>query len=658
MERATAATSICAEVLSYAILGHHAGLPDRRNADHAMERRLDGFRPGIAPEVWNAVDPDLLPVARELTAVMRRDAPGFDLSVATRMVFSCLVDADFRDTEAFYAQLERRSVDRDWPMLADLLPGWRAAFNAHMEGFAADTALNRQRRDILSHIRAAADKTPGLFTLTVPTGGGKTLASLGFALDHAARHGHRRIIFAIPFTSIIDQTATIFRDLLGDGVLEHHSAIEAERQGQEGREKLRLAMEDWAAPMVVTTNVQLFESLFAARASRCRKLHNIAGSIIVLDEAQSLPRPLLMPVLRMLEALTTHYGCSVVLCTATQPAFDSAQLLRGLALQGRELAPEPEALGRSFRRAQITQAGAMEDDALIEALRDSAQGFVIVNSRAHALELFDTARRAGLEGAIHLTTRQYPVHRRRILNDIRERLKDQKPCRLIATSLIEAGVDLDFPRGWRAEAGLDSCIQAAGRVNRNGKRPLAESTLTIFSTPGRSAPAAIATLADAMRRVAARHDDLLSPAAIRDWFEEVYWKEGADKLGQPLVDSLILSRSGTDFAFRSMAEQFHMIDNAMVPVIIPGESAAKEAICQLGFEAVPSGRLARALQPYTVQVPSKARALLVANGKAAFAHEKLRGDQFCILEDRSLYDAASGLRWENADYLSVEATIW
>ncbi|SMG55464.1 CRISPR-associated helicase/endonuclease Cas3 [Paracoccus sp. J56] len=643
------------EVIGYAILGHHAGLPDRHGADSSMERRFETFRDPIAPEISAAASPDFDPVARELAKLMRPASCGFDLSVAARMVFSCLVDADFRDTEAFYAGLNGTQPDRDWPALADLLPEWRSAFDAHMAGFDQGGPINRLRADILAHVRKCSAMTPGLFTLTVPTGGGKTLASLGFALDHAVRHGHRRIIFAIPYTSIIDQTAAIFRGLFGDAVLEHHSAIDDERTSPERKDKLRLAMEDWAAPLVVTTNVQFFESLFAVRPSRCRKLHNIAGSVIVLDEAQALPRKLLMPALRMIDTLCAHYGCSVVLCTATQPAFDSRQLKQGgLSLEGRELAPDPVRLARELRRARIVQGGEMDDNALIEVLRDTPQGMVIVNSRAHALDLFNAAKAEELEGLVHLTTRQYPVHRRAILEDIRARLKSGAPCRLIATSLIEAGVDLSFPKGWRAEAGLDSCVQAAGRVSRNGEWPVEDSTLTVFSAPGRPTPNVVRKLAEAMRSIAGRHDDLLSPAAIRDWFEHVYWNAGAARLGQPMVDRMILGRNGTDFPFRSMAEDFRMIETTMVPVIIPGDVTAVEAIRQLAVENIPSGRLARALQVYIVQVPAKARALLVEAGHASFHQPALRGDQFCVLESLSLYHVESGFWWERADYLAEE----
>lgn len=650
-----------AEVLAQAILGHHAGLPDAIGSDAARSRRIESFRQRdpIPPAIAAAAEADLGPLVDEMLAKVRRGPQaGFDLAIAGRIVFSCLVDADFKDTQAFYDQLEGKAHDRAWPALADILPDLRATFDRRMADFEPND-LNRLRADILTRIRGKAGMSPGLFTLTVPTGGGKTLASMGFALDHAARHGHRRIIYAIPYTSIIDQTAKTFRDLFGDVVLEHHSSIDTEKPGQQGRDKLRLAMEDWAAPIVVTTNVQLFESLFAARPSRCRKLHNIAGSIIILDEAQVLPRPLLMPVLRMLDVLAVHYGCTVVICTATQPAFDSAQLAGGLPLAGRELAPDAKDLARRLRRARILDGGAMNDDALIEALRDAPQAMMIVNSRPHALELFRAAQAEGLEGLIHLTTRQYPAHRRRIIADIKQRLGTGQPCRLIATSLIEAGVDLDFPKGWRAEAGLDSIVQAAGRVNREGRRPVDDSTLTVFQSPDHPPHLQIKPLADAMRGTAARfgHENLLETDAIRDWFEQVYWRNGTDRMGQPMIAAFKFASSGTDFPYRTTAEAFRMIDSPMVPVIVKIDEDARKAVARLTVADISSGTIARDLQVFTVQVPAKARDLLLSNGHARFYAPDLRGDQFCVLETDGLYREDFGLWWEQADYLDADMAV-
>jgi CRISPR-associated endonuclease/helicase Cas3 len=651
IDRAEDGTRIAAQVLAHAVLGHHAGLPDTIGGTGTLWDRIEGFSDPIDPSITADADVDLRPIMAELAEKCRRDTAAFDLSLAGRMAFSCLVDADYRDTEAFYAAIEGRRQDRDWPLLPEILPDLQAALDARLTRFAPDSDLNRLRADILVHVRAQAGRAPGLYTLTVPTGGGKTLASMAFALDHAAAHGHRRVIYAIPYTSIIDQTATVFRDLFGAVVLEHHSAIDSDRVGDAGRDKLRLAMEDWAAPIVVTTNVQLFESLFAARPSRARKLHNIAGSVIILDEAQCLPRHLLVPTLRMIDALAAHYGCTILLCTATQPAFDSAQLRDGgLDLAGRELAPDPVATAASLRRAHIVQGGAMADEDLVAALRDTEQAMVIVNSRKHALALYDRIRTEGLEGAVHLTTRQYAGHRRRIVADIRARLAKGRPCRLIATSLIEAGVDLDFPVGWRAEAGLDSIIQAAGRVNREGRRPAADSTLTVFTAPDHAPAPELARLAEATRSTAARHD-LNAPEAMPDWFERVYWATDEKLDREGIVRGFILGRSEVNFPYRSTAAAYRMVEDTMVPVIIPTTDNAAD-IVRLDFPTVSSGVIARALQPFTVQIPARDRDRLRASGRGDFRAPALRADQFFVLTEPALYREVTGLWWEGADQLA------
>jgi CRISPR-associated endonuclease/helicase Cas3 len=583
------------------------------------------------------------------------------------MIFSCLVDADYRDTEAFYARAEKRTQDRDWSALTDILPELVTRFDRHMNALPrSDSKVNRLRDEILATVRANAALLPGLFTLTVPTGGGKTLASLGFALDHVTRHrslGLRRIIYAIPYTAIIDQTADIFRAVLGDDVLlEHHSAIEEEpAENRQQRDKLKLAMEDWAAPVIVTTTVQFFESLFGARPSRCRKLHNIAGSVIILDEAQTLPRHLLAPAVRALDELARNYKCSIVLCTATQPALDARDFSldhpMGLNLEGRELAPEPARLASELRRVTIRPPVAMTNVDLIADITATSQGLVIVNSRRHALELYQQARQAGLDGLVHLTTRQYAAHRRVILAEIRQRLKHEQPCRVIATSLVEAGVDLDFPRVWRAEAGLDQIAQAAGRCNRNGSRSIADSIVTLFVAADYPAPPEIRALSADFLRMAGRHTDLLSPDAIRDFFAEVYWRVGKGLDRERILDRFTTDRSGTNFAYRSVAEAFRMIESDMAPVIIARDPAARSAVAKLSVPQIPPGLIARELQSYLVQIPPKARRLLLDNGHVRFAAAELRGDQFAVLQTESFYEPDKGLIWENADYLGMEQSV-
>jgi CRISPR-associated endonuclease/helicase Cas3 len=449
------ADKITAELVAYAIAGHHSGLPDKIRGDASLADRLKKPLPPLDPH-WRL---EIAPEASNLWPGLQLDRSNkpkaaFQLGFLGRMIFSCLVDADYRDTESFYARTEGWTPDRDWPALRSILDDLLRAFNTRMErkqSEAADTSVNRLRGEILGYVRGQADKARGLFTLTVPTGGGKTLASLAFALDHAKAHGLDRIIYAIPFTSVVDQTASVFREMLGDDiVLEHHSSIDQERfRERSGADKLKLAMEDWAAPIVVTTNVQLFESLFAARSSRCRKLHNLARSVIVLDEAQTIPLSYLRPCAAALDELARNYGATIVLCTATQPALDARHFKEndpiGLKLEGRELAPNPRHLSDSLKRVHINIGREMNDDALVEELSGHPQGLVIVNSRSHALALYRKVKGAGLDGAVHLTTRQYAAHRRAILTDIRQRLK---------TGLAEAWIETSDHRSDRSFARL------------------------------------------------------------------------------------------------------------------------------------------------------------------------------------------------------------
>jgi CRISPR-associated endonuclease/helicase Cas3 len=668
----TGLNRIAALIGAYCIAGHHSGLSNW-NGDRALSERLKKQIPPLDP-VWQQ---ELSPETDGLfpKTFKQHDDKGltaFQLAMFGRMLFSCLVDADFRDTEAFYAKSRGERPDRDWAALADIVDGLISRFDtsmARIKARAADTPLNRLRADILAHARGKAALPRGVFTLDVPTGGGKTLASLGFALDHAKAHAMDRIVYGIPFTSIIDQTSEIFCDVLGkDVVLEHHSAIEDERQdrtrenGEGERDaaaKMRLAMEDWAAPVIVTTNVQLFESLFANRTSRCRKLHNLVNAVIILDEAQTIPRPLLRPCVAALDELVRNYGCSVVLCTATQPALGAQRFKGGFNLaQDRELAPDPERLSKALQRVCLVRGGDMNDAALVAALAHTDQALVIVNSRKHALALYRAAEAAGLEGVLHLTTRHYAAHRRAILEKVRQALTAGTPCRLIATSLIEAGVDVDFPVGWRAAAGLDQIAQAAGRVNREGRRPLEESILTVFRAPDNPPPREIEGLTGDMKRMMHKHDSLFSPAAIEDFFGEVYWRLDTNLDRHRILDKFMVGSSEVDFAYREVAQKFRMIESGMVPVIVPGDDKARAAMGKLSVAQIPSGKIARDLQSYIVQVPPKARQRLIACGKVAFANPDLRGDQFAVLIDPSLYRDDVGLLWDDAEYLSTEGLVW
>lgn len=655
----TTPDKIVASIIAFAIAGHHAGLADTGGLQDRLGKPINAISDLWRKEVDTNVGP-LWPAGLDLST-NSKETCAFQLAFWGRMVFSCLVDADYKDTERFYAAHDLKMPDRNWPDLNDHIDTFISKFDAHMAGKSTAGSLNALRGEILSHVRSKAIEPTGLFTLTVPTGGGKTLASLGFALDHARTHRLRRIVYAIPFTSIIDQTAGIFRDVLGeDYVLEHHSSIDEEKnQNREQKDKLKLAMEDWAAPVVVTTNVQLFESLFANRPSKCRKLHNLTGSIIILDEAQTLPMKYLRPCLAALDELTRNYGCTIVLCTATQPALDVRDFKHGgLPLEGRELAPDPTELSRQLKRVHISTGHVLEDDQLVDALGQQDQGLIIVNSRKHALSLYQSALRAGLEGMVHLTTRQYAAHRREILTKVRADLKDGKPSRLIATSLIEAGVDVDFPRVWRAEAGLDQIAQAAGRCNREGRRPVADSLVTVFSSKDNPPPPEVRQLAADFARIAdAFTDDLLSPEAMKAYFREVFWRKGAEQLDEKkILDRFMITGGKPLFEFQTVAQDFRLIESGLMPIIIPDNPTVQAVLGRLNSAEVSAGKAARDLQTFIVQVPPKFFNALRSNGRVTYHRPDLWGDQFAVLSDLSLYKPDTGLLWENADVL--EDTIW
>ncbi len=513
-----------------------------------------------------------------------------------------------------------------------------------------------------------ADATPGVFTLTVPTGGGKTLASLAFALEHAVRHGLHRVIYVIPYMSIVEQTAAVFRDALaepGDGdaafIVEHHSSIDEERlSGREGAAKLHLTMENWDAPVVVTTAVQFFESLFSNRPSRCRKLHNVANSVVVLDEAQTLPARYLRPCVAALDELARNWRTSVVLCTATQPALADGKF-RGGFTNVRELAPDPPALYRTLKRTRIRHMGEMDDAALARRLRGSAQVLCIVNTRWHARELFEMI--ADGEGARHLTTLMCAAHRRVRLAEMRNALTAGAAVRLVATSLIEAGVDIDFPEVWRAEAGLESLVQAAGRCNREGR--VATADVFVFQPAegdGRVPPPEVAQSGDIMRSVARQHEDLQSLDAVDAYFRELYWTKRDEALDAKRILRAHNERARTlDFPFETVAREFRLIETPLVPVIVPYTNGTPDegpgALVDALRYAERPGRIARRLQPYLVQVPRQAREALIAAGAAEVLQEERFERQFVWVVNGDLYDDEIGLRWDDPTFRTAEGLI-
>lgn len=656
-------------LLAYGIAGHHAGLANGAEGIErtALRDRLRGA--GLPPllDHWRSeID---LPDKRTLALPLKphsRERSGFQFAFLARMLFSCLVDADFLDTEAYYDRLEGRASVRDAPVPS--LHALRDRLDERLARFAADTEVNRVRAGILRHVRRQAECDPGLFSLTVPTGGGKTLASLAFALDHAIRHGQRRVIFVIPFTSIVEQNAGVFREALGPlgeaAVLEHHSAFFAkpprdEPEHFQAREKLRLAMENWDAPIVVTTAVQFFESLFAAKPSRCRKLHNIADSVVILDEAQTLPLKLLRPAVAAIDELARNYRSSIVLCTATQPALSAPAFAGGLD-DVRELAPEPPRLFRELERVRIRHVGVLDDQTLTDELCRREQVLCIVNNRRHARAVYQSI--ADLPDARHLSTLMCAKHRSAVLKEIYGTLERGEPCRLVSTSLIEAGVDISLPTVLRAEAGLDSIAQAAGRCNRNKEWPVDASEVLVFATANEdwAPPPELRQFAEAAQEILRQpqyRTDPLSPAAIRAYFELLYWQKGGEALDAHNLLGLAQNSALDSLPMETLAEKFRMIENAQMPVIVPWDEEARDALERLRH-VEKSGGLARLLQPYLVQVPRQAYDALCGVGAVQPVALDKWGEQFMELVNMDLYDDNFGLSWDEPVFMRTESSFW
>ena len=487
VDHATAGAIECANAgfgqAAVCVIGHHSGLPDMGNertdqpGDATFYGRIKrGLAGGIEPYRGNW--PGKLPKTAPAPASARS---GFSAAAWTRMLYSCLVDADYLDTERFMQpyKLSRGGYDGMERLLGKL--------EKHIEKWAnPENEMNKYRWEILSECLRCGEKTKGIYTLTVPTGGGKTVSSMAFALRHAVAHGMKHIIYVIPYTSIIEQNAAVFKEILGeDNVLEHHSGklYELEDASSPAQYRLAMATENWDMPVIVTTAVQFFESFYSNRSSKCRKLHSLANSVIIFDEAQMLPTCHLQPCVGAIAELVRHFGATAVLCTATQPVLGDIFKRFGWSENIPELCLGTQALYEKFRRVSFRNAGGLSNEMLAGELKNSRQVLCIVNSRRAAQEIYDMLPK---EGSYHLSTLMYPAHRQRVLNEIRQRLKEGAVCRVLSTSLIEAGVDVDFPTVYREMAGLDSILQAAGRCNREGRRSSVESTVTIFKSEHKS----------------------------------------------------------------------------------------------------------------------------------------------------------------------------
>lgn len=595
VDHSTAGAKACFEkggmysFMSYCIAGHHSGLPDYgSSSDPGNAPTLQG-RKKKHIEDCDAYKSEIhIPEIKTLP-FDPKDSPDLDfsLSVFIRMLYSCLVDADFLDTEYFMKEgrTQRETGEEPSVLLEKLkkhVAGW--LLNEDTE------TVNGRRTEILRHCFECGRKERGIFQLTVPTGGGKTIASLAFALQHAVENQMDRVIYVIPYTSIIEQNAAVFRKILGEqNVLENHYNVDYE--STEELKPMQLASENWDKPVVVTTNVQFFESLFANKSSKCRKLHNIANSVIIFDEAQMLPTDYLKPCIAVMEELAANFGSSIVLCTATQPAL-SPFFQRKMPVT--ELCPRVEEQFRFFERVTFQNVGTISEDELIEKLQKEEQALCIVNTKKRAQRLYQKMKG---EGVFHLSTAMYPKHRRRVLDKIRRLVKDGKGCILISTSLVEAGVDLDFCTVYRQLAGVDSMIQAAGRCNREGRRAAQDSFAYLFQFEEKEYVPGQQLQIDVSKMLLSEGEDISSLHGIEKYFEALYHFRG-DSLDKKKIFEEFKDKR---YNFAKAAKEFKLIEENTLTVFISREKEAEELLWQIKHQGYTKSGMRKAGQ-YCVQL--------------------------------------------------------
>lgn len=568
------------------LLGHHGGLPRmsefkimsaEAREDEAVVAAMEAYRNSMS-----ALDPDCLPdfIVSDSDHENRRACEFF-----VRMLFSALVDADYLDTERFM-QPENVTFRGQGNDLQTLLKRFRKSQAA----LDAGGRINGTRNHLYEAVMGNADAAPGFFSLSIPTGGGKTRTAMGFALKHALCHDLDRVIVVIPYTSIIEQTAEVYREIFGDNaVVEHHSSVDPERQGEWNR----LASENWAAPIIVTTSVQFFDSLHARKPGRCRKLHNMARSVVVLDEVQTLPPGLLDPTLDIMRELKENYSVSFVFSTATQPAFSDREGFNGLE-SVRELAPEAHEMFSDFGRVSYEFSPEMRDvtwDEVGRRVRDHRQALVILNTKKDALTLY---RKCNTDGTFHLSSAMCPAHRSKVLEDVTDRLEADGACRLVSTQVVEAGVDIDFPVLYRAAAPLDSIVQAAGRCNREGA--LDKGRAIVFEPrDGGMPPGAYRTAAEVTRMMLQDLDvsALENAPVFRDYFSRLY-----DVLNTDQKD-ILDKRARMDYP--AVAEAYNLINSDTRPVIVKWGKGA-EIPAQMRDKPYLSRRDFAIIQRYSVNM--------------------------------------------------------
>lgn len=639
----------------FCIAGHHAGLPDLgTGADSARDATMCGrLRKGMEQkEAYLSCGKQAAwPPEADVPIFAKLGKDPMDVMLLTRMLFSCLVDADFLDTEAFMSgEAVRRGGFSSIEELHD-------RFFARLEEkgyFHPKNRINEKRCGILKRCMAMGTGKPGLYSLTVPTGGGKTVSSLAFAMKQAVTHHKQRIIYVIPYLSIIEQTADVFRSFLGpENVLESHSNVNYDDEAEEVAERKKLAAENWDAPVILTTSEQFWESLYANRTSKCRKLHNIAESVIIFDESQMLPREFLLPCLKALEGLIRYFGCTAVLCSATQPHLDDVMKAHHLDLHPAEIMEGIPELYEFFRRVRFQDEGEKTYEEIAEAMQREPQALCIALTKSEAKELAD---RITGGGAFYLSTNLCPAHRKAVIREIKRRLREGLPCRVVSTSVISVGVDIDFPVVYLEKTGADSLIQGAGRCNREGKRPLEASVAHIFETEKSASSRFMRTERELMKKTmeAMPGGDISSPEAVSYYFSQLYrLHDYGEESG---LDQAEIRKWAQAYAYREIGKRFHLIDGKTKSVLIPYDESAEEIIAELRSGIRTRDLLRRAAQ-YMVSVSDMPpRTSLFAEMRNNGQIEYLPGDtEIAVLLDETRYDKEKfGLLTDKEQGLGIE----
>ena len=635
------------------VSGHHTGLKDSgsgsNKSDGTYSSRFNNYQGEKVDFDQEIKLPQFVPKKINCT----KETMSFAFATYFKMLFSCLVDADWTDTEEYVKDIKRAGIPYDIDQLAAKLTAGIPKNNGSI--------INNIRAEILTDCINAAKEEQGIFTLTVPTGGGKTLSSLAFALEHARQHGLKRVIYVIPYTSIIEQNADVISGILGsEYVLEHHSQVDESYDAVNGEDDLdnnlgkhmKWASENWDIPVVLTTNVQFFESFFSNKPSKTRKIHNISKSVVIFDEAQMLPRELLSPSMYTISELVMNYKVTAVLCSATQPAISQYKYQK---LPLKEMMRDPQDLSNKLKRVNYEVIGKKSDEEILQILADNPRAMCIVNSRKHAYALFQLAKEdKNLESVYHLSTLMHSKHRRKVLSEVKEKLKSAENVILIATSLVEAGVDIDFPMVMRSIAGIDSIIQAGGRANREGK--IDKGRVLIFeptSEMGKIPKSILSMVSITQEVVRVLADEAFENTGVHMYFENLYHASSSSNVldTKNILSEFEVRVNQYKFNFETVAKKYKIIEDNTKSVIVNSSEDTNQLVQELRKNIFKRETI-RKLQQYSVSVYKHEYEKL----KAENALEILESG-YSILNNGQYYDGETGLDIFSIDNKNAECCM-